>query len=414
MLKKAYTPLSLLLQAILLGFTGILLFLFPEPTLQGITSLLYILLLLSAGNSLLQWLFRRDEKRPALLDALFKIALVAFLTWKPNSFAVSLSIIYGLWVSINALSKFLMAWQLHTLGERGRILHFLQGTVYMTVASLLLSSPLQASLRLTGVLGVYAFIRAFFAFVDFLRELLGTDINGKTLRQRVRIKPPILLTALLPMAWLRVLDDPNEEAEVEKWTRQETVLEDVHPQLEIFVHLSKSTAFGFGHVDIALGDKVYSFGCYDAGSNRLFGVLSDGVLVVAQKAPYIPFCLENEKKRLLSYSVVLREEQVQAMEKKIAEFLRDSLEWIPDEQAPTQQDFASTCGAKFYKIKHGPFQTYNVLTTNCVAVANIFSGSGGVDLMNPQGIITPGTYSEFLDRQFRRPKSIVVGRKVYR
>lgn len=69
--------------------------------------------------------------------------------------------------------------------------------------------------------------------------------------------------------------------------------------------------------------------------------------------------------------------------------------------------------AEFYKIGQGPFKTYNVLTTNCVAVANMLSGSGGVDLMNPQGIVTPGTYSEFLDRQFLRKKSIVVSRTVY-
>lgn len=414
MLKKAYTPFSLLLQSLVLLFAGILFFLHPEQTLAGITSILYILLLLSAGNSVLQWIFRRGEKRPALGEALFKIALVVFLKWKPASFAVSLSLIYGLWISINALSKFLMAWQLHSLKQRGKIINFIEAWIYLFFALYLITAPLEGSYKLTVILGIYSLVRAVFAFLDFLRELMGTDINGKRLRQRVRINPPVLLTALLPMAWLRTLEDPNEEAEVEKWTREETVLEDVHPQLEIFIHLSKATAFGFGHVDIALNDKVYSFGCYDESSSRLFGVLSDGVLVVANKEPYIPYCLENEKKRLLSYSVVLRPEQVQAMEKKIADFLEDSVEWIPDEKVPQQQEFAKKCGTKFYKIKHGPFQTYNVLSTNCVAVANIFSGSGGVDLMNSQGIVTPGTYSEFLDRQFRRPKSIVVGRKVYR
>ena len=58
--------------------------------------------------------------------------------------------------------------------------------------------------------------------------------------------------------------------------------------------------------------------------------------------------------------------------------------------------------------------TYNALKTNCVALANLLCGASGVDLMNLQGIVTPGSYYVFLDRQFRRPNSIVISRTVYR
>ena len=77
------------------------------------------------------------------------------------------------------------------------------------------------------------------------------------------------------------------------------------------------------------------------------------------------------------------------------------------EKTPEPKLLEQEAQAEFYKIGQGPFKTYNVLTTNCVAVANMLSGSGGVDLMNPQGIITPGTYSEFLDRQFLRKKALL-------
>ena len=49
-----------------------------------------------------------------------------------------------------------------------------------------------------------------------------------------------------------------------------------------------------------------------------------------------------------------------------------------------------------------------------MALADILCGASGLDLMNLQGIITPGTYYAFLDRQFRRPNSIVISRTVYR
>lgn len=414
MLKKAYTPLSLLAQSIFLFVVGIILFDQPEFSQKVLNSSLNIILAILTLTSLLRWLFSQNRQKAESQDLLFKVVFMLFLLWKPNTISVSISIIYGFWIAINSFSKFLSFVQLRRLKERGSFFKLIQGIVYLVFAFSLVTSPTNGIVSLTELLGLYCLARAFFAFSDFVRELLGTDLKGKRLRQRIRVKPPVLITAILPMAWLKTLDDPNEKEEIAKWTRKKTVLKDAKPNLEIFLHLSKNTAFGFGHVDIALEDKVYSFGCYDTSSNRFFGMLSDGVLVVADKEPYIPFCLENEKKRLISYKIILKDKQVEAMKKKIDNFLKDSVEWIPDETAPTQQDFARICKARFFKIKHGTFQTYNTLTTNCVAVANIFSGSGGVDLMNPQGIITPGTYSEFLDRQFRRPKSIVVARKVYR
>ena len=118
---------------------------------------------------------------------------------------------------------------------------------------------------------------------------------------------------------------------------------------------------------------------------------------------------------MIGYGVVLSEVQKTAVLNKINEFLDQSRRWYPAaETTPEPKLLEQEAQAEFYKIAQGPFKKYNVLTTNCVAVANMLSGSGGVDLMNPQGIITPGTYSEFLDRQFRRKKSIVVSRTVYK
>ena len=217
------------------------------------------------------------------------------------------------------------------------------------------------------------------------------------------------------MQLLRILDDPNEEAEIQKWTRQETAFENAQPNLEIFLHLGKSAAFGFGHMDIALEGKAYSFGSYDSTSSHLFGAFSDGVFFEADRDPYLQYALTHEKQRLIGYGIVLSEAQKTAVLNKINEFLHQSRRWYPSaEKTPEPKLLEQEAQAEFYKIGQGPFKTYNVLTTNCVAVANMLSGSGGVDLMNPQGIITPGTYSEFLDWQFRRKKSIVVSRTVYK
>lgn len=414
MLRKAYTPLSLLFKGLLMLVLGLLFFYHAEQTLRTALSLMNILVWLNAADTLLKWLIRRGEDRPALGNTALLIGLALFLSLHPNAVSISASALFGVWMLVNAIGKYLYVAQLWKTRSRGRISTLLQGILYTMFAVSLMTDPLNGAVSLTVWLGLYCLVSGVFLLVDAVREWLGTDIHGKRVRQRIRIKPPVLLTTLAPMKLLRMLDDPDEEAEVAQWTRKETVIEDARPDLEIFLHLSKSTAMGFGHMDIALGDTVYTYGCYDASSNRLFGILSDGVLVKADRAAYIPFCLEYAKKRLIGYGVVLTDKQKEAVRAKLTEFLQESTRWYPSEENREQKALEAAAGAEFYKIGKGPFKTYNFLTTNCVAVANMLSGSGGVDLMNPQGIITPGTYSEFLDRQFLRPKSIVVARTVYR
>ena len=392
MLKKAYTPASMFLEAAALLVIGVLFFTRPEGTLGLAVSAIHLLAWAAALNSLLKWLTRRDEHRPSLLHAVLMLALAVFLTVHPAFLASSASLVFALWIFINALAKYIYAFQLWRTQSRGKIRTLLQGIVY-TLFSLAIFSDIAGSiLPLSRLLGLYALVGSVFAFIDAVRELLGTDLDGKRVRQRIRFKPPVLLTALLPMRLLHLLDDPDEEAEIEKWTRQETAMENPRPNLEIFLHLGKNAAFGLWHMDIALDGSAYSFGNYDASSNRLFGAFSDGVFLRADRERYLNYVLAHEKQRMIGYGVVLSELQKAAVMDRIAEFLRESSRWYPSvETTPEPKRMEEEAGAEFYKIGRGPFRTYNVLTTNCVAGANMLSGSGGVDLMDPQGIITPGT-----------------------
>lgn len=415
MLRKAYTPVSLFLEALALLVIGILFFTNPKSTLAFAISLIHILAWIAALNNLFKWLTKRDEKRPSLFHALLMLGLAIFLSIYPTFIASSASLVFAVWIFINAIAKFIYAYQLMKTKSRGRIQALLQGILYSLFAVTIFSNLTGSAVPLSWLLGFYSLFSSFFAMIDAIRELLGTDMDGKRVKQRVRFKPPVLLTALLPMRLLRIMDDPDEEAEIEKWTRQETAFENAQPNLEIFLHLGKNAAFGLGHMDIALEGKAYSFGNYDSTSNHLFGAFSDGVFFKANREQYLQYVLTHDKQRMIGYGVVLSELQKAAVLDKINEFLYQSKRWYPSaEKTPEPKLMEQEVQAEFYKIGQGPFKTYNVLTTNCVAVANMLSGSGGVDLMNPQGIITPGTYSEFLDRQFLRKKSIVVSRTVYR
>lgn len=68
---------------------------------------------------------------------------------------------------------------------------------------------------------------------------------------------------------------------------------------------------------------------------------------------------------------------------------------------------------KFYKFKSGYFKTYFTLTSNCVRLADTIVGSIGLDLIAINGIITPGTYYNYLDNLFKRRNTIVVKKQLY-
>ena len=413
MLKKAYTPARLLVESALFFAAGLLLLFRPEQTLALAVDALRWLLLAGGVINLTEWLVHGRIRRVALAKGTLLLAGGLTLAFLPRAVSLSVSLIFGLWMALNCLCKLLYGVQLKADGERGWLANLLAGVMHGIFAAVLFVYPMWSMLPLTLLLGLYAMGYGLFTLGDAVRELLGTDVKGRRVRQRIRISPPVLLTALIPQWLLRMLNDPDEAEETARWTRRETNDEQARKDLEIFFHLSKNTAMGMGHVDIALGERVYTYGCYDASSNRLFGLISDGVLVTAERERYVTFCLEHEKKKLIGFGVSLDPAQRDAVRRAAEKFMEGSQLWTPPE-GTVQADFARDAGAVFHKLRKGPFQTYNALKTNCVALADLLCGASGLDLMNMQGIVTPGTYYAFLDRQFLRRNSIVISRTVYR
>ena len=70
-------------------------------------------------------------------------------------------------------------------------------------------------------------------------------------------------------------------------------------------------------------------------------------------------------------------------------------------------------GAKFYKIKQGKFKTYWVCGDNCASFIDWILGQLGSDVLSIRGIITPGSYFEFLETEYMKKSSPVVYRKVH-
>lgn len=81
------------------------------------------------------------------------------------------------------------------------------------------------------------------------------------------------------------------------------------------------------------------------------------------------------------------------------------------------EDYASivydNLKARFYKFIKGHFKTYFVMNTNCVLLADSIVGQAGIDLVRIQGLISPGAYFEYFNREFSRKNSFVISRTIY-
>ena len=53
------------------------------------------------------------------------------------------------------------------------------------------------------------------------------------------------------------------------------------------------------------------------------------------------------------------------------------------------------------------------MSTNCVVLADRVIGSAGTDIINLNGIITPGAYYDYLNRELQFENSQVISRTVY-
>lgn len=143
------------------------------------------------------------------------------------------------------------------------------------------------------------------------------------------------------------------------------------------------------------------------------------------KDKYIKFCTGYAKKTLFSYGLKLNDEQKKNIEKNINGLKENLIEWKPpvvfekdENKTKEYNDYASilykATGAKFYKFKSGKFKTYFGLNTNCVLLADTVIGNSGIDVLTLGGIITPGTYYEYLRNEFVKRNSIVVSQNIYR
>lgn len=280
------------------------------------------------------------------------------------------------------------------------------------------SIAIKSSETVDGVVARLGFYLVFIGLTILMdaRDYYFSQRTKTRVKRRIRVPLPVIFTILLPK---KMLDKINhfiqEELSMNEWISPELKETDRQPVLKVFIHVGEDGFNQMGHVDLSYKGRVYSYGNYDIDSERLLGAIGDGVLFSLDDQDYIDYCLQDNK-TLFEYRVVLTAAQEVEFEKNLNDILKNTQAWEPT--SPTQlASYLGKMTQKYnvdtFKFQSSRYKTYFVLGTNCVLLADQLIGASGLDLLAMVGILAPGTYYDYFEKEFQKPNSIVVGKTVH-
>lgn len=337
-----------------------------------------------------------------------------------------LPIIFGLYLLLNAIIKFINYYILFINRGNGKLTEFFFGSIYFILGIIFVVMPLRSLSIVLLIIGIYLILLGFNFILDGINVIIPRRIKNK-LKRRFRISLPAVVEAIIPYT---VLNEINYLIDKDSYDVDFAFLEKIEdgvPDMEVFVHTSLRGFNRMGHVDIYYDGKVISYGNYDDSSMRFFNMIGDGVVFTTERDKYIPFCIEHSKKTIFAFGLKLTANQKKNIDKEIEKIFNNLYEWkSPYQEAILKRknasknkykDYASrlyqTTNAKFYKFKGGKFKNYFVVGNNCCRLADNIIGKSGIDLLKMYGVITPGAYYEYLNREFKKKNSMVITRKIY-
>lgn len=405
---RMLTPLSLLIRFLAMSAMGVLVLAAPAFVARWLNALCIAALLLNGLPAIAVSVLQRGRAHPhSLLGGLASVGAALLIAVFPQLLRKGVTLTVGVWSILICVVQLGYVVQLKLLHERGRLKFLLMAAISLMAGVVMLSS-LGSGIALQWLAGLYLLIYALWQLFDMVGVLINRNVESSRLLSRLRLRLPVLLTAMLPSILLRRLSAEYAALSEDIVTQKPAPSDKWDDTLEVLFHLGYNVAFGFGHVDISLRGRTYSYGCYDEDSNRLCGLLSDGVFLVCDTQAYIPYCQQTEGKLLIGFTLGVSGDVAQRMEKAMLARLTDECEpWTPD----GRPEYAF--GAQFYKVRAGGFRLYNALRTNCAAMAEIIASNTGLNLLPTNGFVTPGAYFSYLESELRDPESNVLKQTIY-
>lgn len=420
-LAKGYTGRKLLLEGFFNITLGILLVIFRIDLAKHLPYLLIFYFFVSGVIKLFGRLFSRENRTESLLISIVRVLFsfwlfgVSFI----GDLTVYLVVIFlGVYQLFIAIVNFITYWILAKNQVKPRKNYFFDGLINILLAITAFCSP-------DGNADLQIFIIGFyltFLGLTNIRDGIFFDSNSSksNLKRKFRFNAPIFITAIMPRT---VLSRINDYLLGTKRVIFRETKDDQEPDIEVLIHVTKDGFGQMGHVDLAYKGQIITYGNYDVGSEKLFGMIGDGVLIKAEKDKYIEYSNQIIHKTLFGYGLKLNNEQKAAVDRQFKDLESLLIPWQPpadkicregDKMIPMYAyNLKQAVGVDCYKFKKSKFKTYFLMSTNCVLLADSIIGQAGLDIIIMHGIITPGTMQDYLEREYEKPNSNVVRKTVY-
>ena len=418
MKEKYYDGISTLVIGILFILLGFVLIIGGNKLYKYITYIVVIVFIGRVILDLVKYIFRKGKrKQHFFLSWIFHFGICFIFCFVPNiSFSI-IPITFSFYLILIGISNFMQCF----LEIRDKVyVHFryvFVGLIYLCIALPILSSPVKRISTFIVCFAIYIILLGI-SYVLYTIERLLSIVSKNKLKRRIRLTLPKIVEAIIPYS---IMMEINRNLEINKLNHYDLYDDDdCDVSLHILIHTSNRGNNKIGHMDIIFDGKVYSYGNYDEGSRRLNEMFGDGVLFVTNKINnYINFCIDNSGKTIFDFGIRLNDKEKLRVLERIKELCSYTYVWNcqDDLKYGNGNSYAGKLykktGAKFFKFNKTKYKTYFILGTNCCYLVDDIIGNSGMDILSINGIITPGTYYDYLNREFRLKKSKVVFKDIY-
>ncbi len=362
---------------------------------------------------------------PRLLHALMPIAFAIVFLLFLRQMSTLYALLLGLYILLVAVIKGIDYALMKANHTPGRLIKLLNAIIILCISLPLLVNPSQHTTTALFITGVFCIFYGFTIMGDFFVEVAPIKQTNR-FKKRMRVNLPVFLTMLMPkkaINYINQLLTVDDDGIIE----EDSFKVDEVADIEIFIHVTEKGFGTIGHADLYFEGNVYCYGNYDDDSFKLFGSIGDGVLFTCKdRDRYIAFCAEATGDSIFAFGLRLTDSQKDAIRERLQQLFTHVYPWeckmqryeegkLKSDTKP--DDYASrlyeATHAKMYKFKDTSFKTYFVLTTNCVKLTDYVIRSTGLAAANPNGIMSPGAYYEYFDRQYHLKHSIVISKQTY-
>jgi uncharacterized membrane protein HdeD (DUF308 family) len=361
---------------------------------------------------------------PTFIAGCLNVGFGALALLWPNITLRFLLVLLTCYVFLNAIVKYIDFIIAHRNNSRRKYAHII-AAVFFTVFGIMMGFVNVMDIRsLLVVSGVYLILYGFCQLNDFIGHLIPLKTKRK-----IRISLPVFISTFLPRRFMNNInryfseDVDDDDLPLHK-KRVVHKNEDAAPSdVEVLIHIGGRSAGRMGHLDLIIDGVVYSYGNYDFERTMFFRTYGDGVLFTAKKEPYINHVINVDKKTVICYGLRLNKTQADSVRREIGLLMEQTYPWKPPpatgkgrvlRRAQRRRRMWEGSNASCFKFNTGRFKTYFVLSTNCVLLADTILGKAGTDIIKVNGIITPGSYFDYLQNQFFLKKGIVMSRVIHK